>query len=180
VIDVRRRAFITLVGGRSVAARGTRDPEALYDPEIWDTPGFTLVLSWLAQKWQKNAASSHLAGTIRTLFSRSTRSMPQRPLWPTLQTDVAHFPTSEKCQQATYAAQRKSLHSIPSSANARSLFGTVSPQHRARRTAPSISPMAAVLGSGGCSIPSNRRQSSPRLGSLGSALAAQSVQLGRS
>src|SRR6202022_2210427 len=22
------------------------DPEAIYDPEIWDTPGFTLVLSW--------------------------------------------------------------------------------------------------------------------------------------
>jgi hypothetical protein len=29
------------------------DPEAFYDPEIWDTPGFTLVLSWLAQKWQR-------------------------------------------------------------------------------------------------------------------------------
>jgi hypothetical protein len=29
------------------------NPEALYDPEIWDTPGFTLVLSWLAQKWQR-------------------------------------------------------------------------------------------------------------------------------
>ena len=27
------------------------DPEAIYDPEIWDTSGFTLVLSWLAQKW---------------------------------------------------------------------------------------------------------------------------------
>ena len=27
------------------------DPETIYDPEIWDTPGFTLVLSWLAQKW---------------------------------------------------------------------------------------------------------------------------------
>jgi hypothetical protein len=27
------------------------DPEAIYDPEIWDTPGFMLVLSWLAQKW---------------------------------------------------------------------------------------------------------------------------------
>jgi hypothetical protein len=26
------------------------DPEALYDPEIWDRPGFALVLSWLAQK----------------------------------------------------------------------------------------------------------------------------------
>ena len=29
------------------------DPEALYDPEIWDTPGFTLVLSWLTKKWHQ-------------------------------------------------------------------------------------------------------------------------------
>jgi hypothetical protein len=29
------------------------DPETIYDPEIWDTPGLTLVLSWLAQKWQR-------------------------------------------------------------------------------------------------------------------------------
>ena len=29
------------------------DAEAIYDPEIWDTPGFTLVLFWLAQKWQQ-------------------------------------------------------------------------------------------------------------------------------
>ena len=29
------------------------DPETTYDAEIWDTPGFTLVLSWLAQKWQR-------------------------------------------------------------------------------------------------------------------------------
>jgi hypothetical protein len=29
------------------------DPETFYDPEIWDTPGFTLVVSWLAQKWQR-------------------------------------------------------------------------------------------------------------------------------
>jgi hypothetical protein len=27
------------------------NPETLYDPEIWDAPGFALVLSWLAQKW---------------------------------------------------------------------------------------------------------------------------------
>jgi hypothetical protein len=27
------------------------NPEVPYDPKIWDTPGFTLVLSWLAQKW---------------------------------------------------------------------------------------------------------------------------------
>ena len=29
------------------------DPEAIYDPAIWDTPGFTLVLSWLVQKWHQ-------------------------------------------------------------------------------------------------------------------------------
>ena len=29
------------------------DPEAIYDPAIWDTPGFALVVSWLAQKWQR-------------------------------------------------------------------------------------------------------------------------------
>jgi hypothetical protein len=29
------------------------DPETIYDPEIWNTPGFTLVLSWLAQKWHR-------------------------------------------------------------------------------------------------------------------------------
>ena len=29
------------------------DPETIYDPEIWDTPGFTLVLFWLAQKWHQ-------------------------------------------------------------------------------------------------------------------------------
>src|SRR5438132_4900461 len=27
------------------------DPEARYDPAIWDTPGFALVVSWLSQKW---------------------------------------------------------------------------------------------------------------------------------
>ena len=29
------------------------DPQTIYDPEIWDTPGFALVLSWLAQKWHQ-------------------------------------------------------------------------------------------------------------------------------
>ena len=29
------------------------DPETMYDPEIWEAPGFALVLSWLAQKWQR-------------------------------------------------------------------------------------------------------------------------------
>jgi hypothetical protein len=27
------------------------NPEVLSDSETWDRPGFTLVLSWLAQKW---------------------------------------------------------------------------------------------------------------------------------
>jgi hypothetical protein len=29
------------------------DPETIYDSEIWDTPGFTLVLFWLPQKWHQ-------------------------------------------------------------------------------------------------------------------------------
>ena len=29
------------------------DPEATYDPKIWDAFGFALVLSWLAQKWNQ-------------------------------------------------------------------------------------------------------------------------------
>src|SRR5215813_4277284 len=29
------------------------DPEAIYDPTIWDRPGFALVVSWLAQKWNR-------------------------------------------------------------------------------------------------------------------------------
>ena len=36
------------------------DPEAICDPEIWDTSGFALVLSWLAQKW--NQRCRKLAG----------------------------------------------------------------------------------------------------------------------
>jgi len=44
------------------------DPEAIYDPEIWDTPGFTLVLSWPAQKWIKNATCSRI-GVARILSS---------------------------------------------------------------------------------------------------------------
>ena len=29
------------------------DPEAIYDSEIWDAPGFPLVLFWLSQKWHQ-------------------------------------------------------------------------------------------------------------------------------
>ena len=29
------------------------NPEASYDPQIWDTPGFALVVSWLAQRWRQ-------------------------------------------------------------------------------------------------------------------------------
>ena len=39
------------------------DPEAIYDPEIWDTPGFTLVLSWLAQKWHQRCHELAPRGT---------------------------------------------------------------------------------------------------------------------
>src|SRR5262249_7301457 len=31
------------------------DPKAIYDPAIWDSPGFALVISWLAQKLQRKS-----------------------------------------------------------------------------------------------------------------------------
>ena len=44
------------------------DPEATFDPEIWDAPGFALVLSCLHKKCNEDVRSSHL-GAAR---SRST------------------------------------------------------------------------------------------------------------
>src|SRR5262250_2703980 len=41
------------MNGEEVSAETIDDPEAVYDPEIWDTPGFALVVSWLSQKWQQ-------------------------------------------------------------------------------------------------------------------------------
>src|SRR5215831_1780325 len=45
------------------------DPEAIFDPEIWDTPGFTLVLSWLAQKWHQGCQKlAHRRGKNAELY----------------------------------------------------------------------------------------------------------------
>jgi hypothetical protein len=53
------------------------DPEALYDPEIWDTSGFTLVLSWLAQKGSEDAGSSHLPKEPSAVSNQgTTKGMP--------------------------------------------------------------------------------------------------------
>jgi hypothetical protein len=45
-------------GGQAVVAgdkvrKSIDNPETIYGPGIWDTPGFALVLSWLAQKWHR-------------------------------------------------------------------------------------------------------------------------------
>src|SRR5258707_1702541 len=47
------------------------DPEAIYDPEIWDTSGFALVLSWLAQKWNQRCRKLAPLGSMAcTRFRR--------------------------------------------------------------------------------------------------------------
>jgi hypothetical protein len=38
---------------KAYVSKSIDEPETIYDPEIWDTPGFALVLSWLAQKWHR-------------------------------------------------------------------------------------------------------------------------------
>jgi hypothetical protein len=40
-------------GAKEYISETIDDPEAICDPEIWDTSGFALVLSWLAQKWNQ-------------------------------------------------------------------------------------------------------------------------------
>jgi hypothetical protein len=39
------------------------NPEATYDPKIWDAPGFALVVSWLAQKWRQRCQNLEPRGS---------------------------------------------------------------------------------------------------------------------
>ena len=45
------RAETMVPDAKEYISESIDNPEVLHDPEIWDTPGFTLVISWLAQKW---------------------------------------------------------------------------------------------------------------------------------
>jgi hypothetical protein len=47
------------------------DPEAIYDPEIWDTSGFALVLSWLAQKWNERLSRAWSWPLVATVTLQS-------------------------------------------------------------------------------------------------------------
>ena len=47
--EVRAQAMVP--DAKEYISKSIDNPEVPYDPQIWDTPGFTLVLSWLAQKW---------------------------------------------------------------------------------------------------------------------------------
>ena len=47
------RAETMVPDAKQYISESIDNPEVLYDPKIFDTPGFTLVLSWLAQKWQR-------------------------------------------------------------------------------------------------------------------------------
>jgi len=62
------------------------DPEAIYDPEIWETSGFALVLSWLAQKWNQRC---------RKLAPRSSKNpqeyLPREQLKACLDTAAAEL-----------------------------------------------------------------------------------------
>jgi len=47
------RAETMVSDAKEYISKSIDNPDVLYDPKIWNTPGFTLVLSWLAQKWQR-------------------------------------------------------------------------------------------------------------------------------
>jgi hypothetical protein len=45
------RAEMMVPDAKEYISESIDNPEVLCDLETWDRPGFTLVLSWLAQKW---------------------------------------------------------------------------------------------------------------------------------
>ena len=45
------RAETMVPDAKEYISESIDNPEVLCDSETWDRPGFTLVLSWLAQKW---------------------------------------------------------------------------------------------------------------------------------
>ena len=45
------------------------DPKAIYDPAIWDSPGFALIISWLAQKWQRKCQKLATRGCDELAFA---------------------------------------------------------------------------------------------------------------
>ena len=45
------RAKTMVPDAKEYISESIDNPEVLCDSETWDRPGFTLVLSWLAQKW---------------------------------------------------------------------------------------------------------------------------------
>ena len=45
------RAETMVPDAKEYISESIDNPEVLCDLETWDRPGFTLVLSWLAQKW---------------------------------------------------------------------------------------------------------------------------------
>jgi hypothetical protein len=55
------------------------NPDVLYDPQIWDMPGFTLVLSWLAQKWHRRCQNLAPRGNKNPeqYLTKPTKGMPR-------------------------------------------------------------------------------------------------------
>src|SRR5215468_1289221 len=62
------RAETMVPDAKEYISESIDNPQVFCDSETWDRPGFTLVLSWLAQNGFRNATSSHLAA-VRTLSS---------------------------------------------------------------------------------------------------------------
>ena len=63
------RAETMVPDAKEYISESIDNAEVLCDSETFDRPGFTLVLSWLAQKWQQKCRKLALAAAIRTLFS---------------------------------------------------------------------------------------------------------------
>jgi hypothetical protein len=79
------------------------DPETMYDPKIWDTPGFALVLSWLAQKWQRKC---------HKLTPRGSKNPEQYLTKEHNRPQVTDMHVAATCKETHYGVQRRCWHSF--------------------------------------------------------------------
>src|SRR5438552_18904012 len=68
------RAETMVPDAKAYISESIDNPEVLHDPEIWDTPGFTLVISWLKPPHRPNGQGLFLGFYGRTTFNALGRT----------------------------------------------------------------------------------------------------------
>jgi Spy/CpxP family protein refolding chaperone len=97
------------------------DPGAIYEPAIWDTPGFALVVSWLAQKWQRRCQI--LAPRRSKNPAQHLTNEQQKQLKPILQDEFKQLKAVK--DDASMSPEQKKAKAAKIHAGAKSQIGSI-------------------------------------------------------